>query len=486
MRKTLLFLISATLLVGATACTENDDKYILGATPDERIQALLDEYQSVLCSAPYGWFVTVGTQDKGEAGGAYRFWMKFAPDNRVKMLGDVDATTAGEVKESSYRLKQMQHPTLMFDTYTYIHMPDDPGMAILGAIEGAGLLSDSDVSLSGDISGDEFRAAGRKRKCPFIFTRATAADEEAVISQRALTALKDTAAARWDKTKYPTISVDGFFIQMTVGKRLATFTYTDEITKESNTVFVPVFADMDANVRLVEPFQYRNLEFDKIVWNGKEYRVAFKGGDEYVVFDYTRPSYNLSFGPNRTYNTITVDKSKLNAGGGTTLSGPFLALYDAMYAAAASSSFFIQSIVLIFEMSESYDEQMRLNITYTTSTVAGAATSTAEATFRVNRRPESGALYFTGYTQPMTQVVGANMDKVGPQIANSLLSFLLHSGIAETGERTAKVTIPPSGNEFTVDWVVNNTPGLTSAVGGLYLTSDEQKKTIIPGTLGNQ
>ncbi|MDR1341811.1 MAG: DUF4302 domain-containing protein [Prevotellaceae bacterium] len=480
MKKSLLFLTSVALLAGAAGCKE-DDKYLFGATPDERIQEQLEEYQSILCSAPCGWLVTVGTQDRGEAGGAYRFWMKFATDNRVTMLGDVDETTATVAKESSYRLKQMQYPTLMFDTYTYIHLPDDPGMAIQGATDGVGLLSDSDVSLSGDISGSEFRAVGRKRQCPFIFTRATPDDTAAIFSQQALTALKDTAAKRWEATKYPTINANGFFMQMAVGKRLATFTYTDESSGEASTVFAPVFAEMDANIRLVEPFRHGNLEFDKIVWDGKYYRVG--GHDGYIVFDYTRPSYVLPFGPNKTYNAITTDKSKLNVGGGATLSGPFLAVYDEMRSAAASSSFFIQSLTFIFEMNERYDEQMRLNVTYhtTASPTSGAVASIAEATFRVNRRHgQQDTLYFTGYDQAATQV---NMDRVGPLIANSLLSFLLHSGTAETGTGATKVGITPSGNEFTVDWVLNKTPGLTSPVGGLYLTSDSQQTTFIPGTL---
>jgi hypothetical protein len=479
MRRSLLFLIPAALLVGAAGCKE-DDKYLFGATPDERIQVQLEKYQSDLCAAPCGWLVTVGTQDQGEAGGAYRFWMKFEPDNKVTMLGDVDATTAAVAKESSYRLKQMQYPTLMFDTYTYIHMPDDPGMAIPGATVGVGLLSDSDVSLKGDISGSEFRAVGRKRQCPFIFTRATPEDTAAIFSQLALTALKDTAAKRWESIKYPTISVNGFYIQMTVGRRLATFTYVDDATKEASTVFAPVFAEMDANIRLVEPFRYRNLEFDRIVWDGKNYKVGIEGG--YTVFDYNEPFYSLPFGPGKTYNAITVDKSKLNVTGGSTLSGPFLAVYDEMYSAAASAeaSSFIRSLTLIFEMNERYDEQMRLQIVYATTSVAGAATVTAEATFRVNRRhgQQQDTLYFTGYEQ-----LNSNMDRVGPLVANSLLKYLLHSGEAETGSGTSKVNIPASGNEFTVGWVQNKTPGLTSAVGGLYLTSDPQRTTFIPGTL---
>ncbi|MDR1342083.1 MAG: DUF4302 domain-containing protein [Prevotellaceae bacterium] len=477
MKKSLLFLTSVALLAGAAGCKE-DDKYLFGATPDERIQEQLEKYQSDLCAAPCGWLVTVGTQDRGEAGGAYRFWMKFAPGNKVTMLGDVNETTAAVAKESSYRLKQMQYPTLMFDTYTYIHLPDDPGMAIPDATVGAGLLSDSDVSLSGDIGGSEFRAVGRKRQCPFIFTRATPDDTAAIFSQLALTARKDTAAKRWEATKYPTINVDGFYIQMTVGRRLATFTYVDDATREASTVFAPVFAEMDANIRLVEPFRYRNLEFDRIVWDGKDYRVAFAGGSEYVVFDYQAPFYSLPFGPNKTYNAITVDKSKLNVTGGSTLSGPFLAVYDAMYntAASASTSLFIRSLTFIFEMNERYEEQLRLQVAYATTGTAGAATVIAEASFRVNRRGD--ALYFTGYTQ-----LNGNMDKVGPLIASSLLKFLLHSGDAETGVGTSKVSITPSGNEFTAGWVQNKTPGLTSPVGGLYLTSDPQRTTFIPGTL---
>ncbi|MDR3366249.1 MAG: DUF4302 domain-containing protein [Prevotellaceae bacterium] len=473
-RKTFLHLIF-TAAAAMVACTETEPP-VFDLSPDERAQAQLEQYRQILCGAPCGWLVAVGSQDLGVAGGAYRFWIKFRPDNKVTMCGDIDATTAATPKESTYRLKQMQYPTLLFDTYSYIHMPDDPDKAIPDATSGVGLLSDSDVNLMGDVSGNEFRAVGRKRRCPFIFTRATPEDTLAVLKGD-LIAVKETAAARWMGCKYPTVATTQTHLQMTVGKRLSSFTYADE-NNEVQTVFIPTYAELDANnIRLITPFKYKNIEFERITWNGTDYTVSING-EPHLVYDNRQPSYPLSFGPGKPYNTLTVDKSVLNSSAGSIMVAPFLTIYDKMYSDAFVSGIDIRSFTLTFEMNELYEEQMRLSVAYSKASVS----KTGEAIFKVNR--EADALYLTGFRLPQTDE-GVNMDSIGRAISGSLLTYLLHSGSADSlgmaGHRTA---VAPSGNKFRADWAVNSIPELTQAVG--RLVKIDEPGNYMPGILGKQ
>ena len=47
------------------------------------------------------------------------------------MFSDFDSTSAVTLQESSYRLKAEQQPTLIFDTYSYVHVLADPNEAVV-------------------------------------------------------------------------------------------------------------------------------------------------------------------------------------------------------------------------------------------------------------------------------------------------------------------------------------------------------------------
>src|SRR5437868_7377543 len=111
MTKYLLSFFVATVFLAA--CKKNED-HVFNQTPDERINQALQNYQSQLSGAQYGWKAVL--YPKG--GGAYFFYLKFNDANRVQMVSDFDSASAVNVKESSYRLKALQQPSLIFDTYS--------------------------------------------------------------------------------------------------------------------------------------------------------------------------------------------------------------------------------------------------------------------------------------------------------------------------------------------------------------------------------
>jgi hypothetical protein len=470
MKKILSYLFSVVALLSMASCEE--EKYLFGEGPDERLQAQLTGYREALCNAPHGWLVAVGTQDRGTAGGAYRFWMKFTPDNRVVMVGDVNAATASTPQESSYRLKAMQYPTLMFDSYNYIHWPADPAPVITGGITGSGLESDYDVNLTGDLQGDEFKATGRVHKCPFIFTKATPEDMDAVTESSALTEIQNTTEALWETVFYPTVDVGGFRLQMSIGKRMSSFSYRDE-DDAIQTALIPTYAEFNSNIRLMEPFDYNGITFDHIAWNANSGRYEITAaGATHEVYDFEKPFYNLEFGVGKMYNTLTVEKSALNTARGNSMLNPFLSVYNeaeaGMHTAPTRN---MRRFSITFGLDAQSNEQMQLMITYT----SGAGTFEAEATFKLNR-DENGYVYFTDFITTDSNMTHPN---TGPKIATNLLSYLLYEGTAAVGG----TTIPPSGNKFKIDWAPNMTPGLVGYLGGFYVVSDPD--SYMPGVLEN-
>jgi hypothetical protein len=139
MKKLFIYLVAIVFLF--SSCSKDEDAF--QQTPDERINESLSKYQSALTSSPAGWNATISTG----TGGVFHFYFRFSESNRVIQYCDFNETTARVAKESSYRLKSLQQPVLMFDTYSYIHLLADPTGTVNGGNNGEGLISDFEFSL---------------------------------------------------------------------------------------------------------------------------------------------------------------------------------------------------------------------------------------------------------------------------------------------------------------------------------------------------
>jgi hypothetical protein len=178
MRKYLIAVFSAMLLL--SACKKKVDP-VFDQTPDERLNAVLTAFQNKLV-APDGWKVLVSPLTPG----SYPFYMKFTNNNRVTMLSDISDSAAGVPRESSYRLKALQQPTIIFDTYNYLHVLMDPTPAINGADYGVGLVSDIEyyfpAALTKALLGTKpdtitsMALKGRLNGADMVFTKASTAE----------------------------------------------------------------------------------------------------------------------------------------------------------------------------------------------------------------------------------------------------------------------------------------------------------------------
>jgi hypothetical protein len=161
------------LVIAAASCRKVDDTSVFGKTADQRLTETLAAYQTKLTSQTNGWKALLYTA----SGGIYSFYFHFNDSNRVKMLSSFDSTSAVTFKESSYRLKALQQPSLLFDTYSYIHVPADPNPAISGGGLGTGLQSDFEFYFEDRLTTvDTLTLIGRFNGSKMTLTRATAAE----------------------------------------------------------------------------------------------------------------------------------------------------------------------------------------------------------------------------------------------------------------------------------------------------------------------
>ena len=135
MKRIIYLLIPVLIALTVLSCKRDYDDDYMGNV-DERLNATLTAYQNELTSAEHGWMANISTSE-----GIYRFWMKFYVNNgevmndlkgnRVTMITDnmnydysgVNGGTAVP-GTSSFRLKALQRPTLIFDTDSYLAVLD--------------------------------------------------------------------------------------------------------------------------------------------------------------------------------------------------------------------------------------------------------------------------------------------------------------------------------------------------------------------------
>ncbi|MEO6550316.1 MAG: DUF4302 domain-containing protein [Ferruginibacter sp.] len=169
-------IVIVCMLAAVISSCKKDDASVFDKSADERLTEKLTAYQTQLSGAQNGWKGLIRV-DSGK-GSYYSFFFKFNNANRVVMLSDFDSTSAVTPKESSYRLKALQQPSLLFDTYGYIHVLADPNEAVNGGARGGGLTSDFEFYFDSTTT-DTIRLVGRFNGSKMTLVRATKAEEDA-------------------------------------------------------------------------------------------------------------------------------------------------------------------------------------------------------------------------------------------------------------------------------------------------------------------
>lgn len=221
MRKIIFYFFIAAALF--SAC-KKDESHVFNQTPDERLNEVLNKYQSELSGAGNGWNGVL--YPKG--GGAYFFYLKFNDANRVQMISDFDSASAVAVKESSYRLKALQQPSLIFDTYSYIHVLSDPDPSVNGGTVGAGLLSDFEFYFNDSTTADTVKLTGRINGSKMVLTKATAEQATAYTSgQFNINLVKENFSKILEYFKRLTIGGTGYDVIINPLTKTVIFNWTD-------------------------------------------------------------------------------------------------------------------------------------------------------------------------------------------------------------------------------------------------------------------
>ncbi|MBC9912637.1 DUF4302 domain-containing protein [Chitinophaga varians] len=256
------YIIAGTVLcILAASCRKDNDGSVFGLKPEERMNATLTAYKQQLTSGASGWKAYLFP----DGGQGFGFYFKFGENNRVNMLGDLTPATGQDLSESSYRMGAQQRPSLVFDTYNYLHLLSDPDERVFGGLRGKGYGSDFEFGYDSTRTDTVF-LTGNAQKSKMILVRASAA-EEAAYKAGGLNIIRDavTGYVSTHATLYTT-TADGKKVQTVVNPNTRGFSLVyekdGELTTEANSYAYTLSGLFTKNPFTINNNSYRELLFD--------------------------------------------------------------------------------------------------------------------------------------------------------------------------------------------------------------------------------
>lgn len=419
MKRILLYICLLTCLM--YGCKKDNDPIL--ADPDTRLAAELEKDQALLLSATNGWFATIYPV----GGKGFSFYFSFGADGKVNMLSDFNNTSSSVMAESTYRLKALQRPTLIFDGYNYIHLPADPNSSVSGGANATGLKSDFEFAFA-ELIKDSLKVEGIVNKNVMFMVKATA-EEAQKLKAGGLKTIVDATNTFLGVNKFPYFQfADGLknAFSLNVSTKSAIFlSLNDKGERVSQNL---KFAFTSTGIVFNMAIKYGSNVFKEMLWDAanKQYYINVNG-TRINLLNSTTPIDPLApiFGPGKDYSQIEYNPAVVSP----SLSADFVAKYNQAKANLLPSGRGLTKLLTTFNI----DNTMTMTVSYTLS----------------------GGNSFT------TLLYDVAKD------ANGYLKLTFKSGGTSIVNPAIKpITDLLEGGLLKVDWVTN--PGSGASYGGLY------------------
>jgi len=334
-----LLLIPVLIL---SSCKKEDDVRVFDKSADSRLSEVLQRYNDVLTAAPYGWKTTVYP-----ASGGYAFYFDFKKDGTVTSFADViGAATPGTPINSTYRLKALQQPTLIFDTYTYLHVPADPDGRVNGGTNGEGVRSDFEFAID-SVSASRVYLKGTVHGTVVRLVPATEAEKKGFYGgEFAASFTRTISYVQANKNLYLDLNKQ-VPVYLDLKRKIFTMVWVDfrgQIRQKSAPF---VFNLTFTGIVLSEPFTYGNLTFRELLWdkdNGRYY-VLFNGAKIHLK----NSTESLTLIEGATFENIIVPEGAVgNATGIPGQSDKFIEVYNEVKANLLKDNLNLSDIVFVF------------------------------------------------------------------------------------------------------------------------------------------
>ncbi|NLR65667.1 DUF4302 domain-containing protein [Chitinophaga varians] len=296
------FIIAGMVLCTlATSCRKDNDGSVFGTRPEERMNTTLTAYKKQLTGGANGWKAYL-FPDGGEGFG---FYFKFGENDRVNMLGDLTPVTGQDLAESSYRMGALQRPSLVFDTYSYIHMLSDPDDRVFGGLRGRGYDADFEFGYDSTRTDTVF-LTGAANKSKMLLVRASAAEETAY-KAGGLNTIRDAVGDYIDQHSTLYVSTaDGKKVQTAIVPDSRVFSLIYEENGTAKTLSIP-YAYTLTGIITKDPFKIGNSFYQEVFFDAGKQVLYLKDNGKTIEFqEATGPIFDLHLLLGIAYGQISV------------------------------------------------------------------------------------------------------------------------------------------------------------------------------------
>jgi hypothetical protein len=374
------FLLLTILLAGC----DKDTDLVFEKTPDERIAETLTNYQTTLSQAP-GWKLFVypsGLKTQDIEVGGLTYYMKFTNANRVTMVSDFTIDMASTPKESGYRLKAIQRPSLIFDTYSYIHVAADPDPVVSStpaSQAGFGWGTDFDFAFTETTSKDTIKLEGNFNGSDALLIKTSKAEIDAAFGG-ALADIVDITANYATSTPFIILPGAGnakINVAFDLYLYRITFSYLDA-SGSIVTIDAP-FSHTVNGLHLKDTVTVGGFTFQDILWdNTNQYYYIMQGATKVPFTTPTTPAFSvpltsiigvgykvISVPPYRLPNQSSDFVTKYNASKTAIKNGPYGLDLDDMIFEFDAQAKTMTLLVIVYQGAQGFVAQY--NYSYTVS-----------------------------------------------------------------------------------------------------------------------
>lgn len=280
------------LLLFLTGCKKGEVDLVFGEQPEERMGEKLTELRSLLTSSEYGWKAKLLVEKPS----AYSFYFKFDDGKSCTMISDFSNTTSSTPNTSTYRVMWAMNASLLFDTFNYITMLQEPSGSYGGTAPN-GYLSDIEFEYVRS-SGDSLIMTGKKYKVPLLMVKATQAESESYLAGNLTESIEKTKQFFNDnKNSYVSIDSAGHSYKVAVDllsqdKTVSLSTITPEKTVKSvSNLFV---FDLNGFELGTDSVGFLGVTFKTAVWEGNKLLMVDDKGAKYEIKNDTQPIIPLN------------------------------------------------------------------------------------------------------------------------------------------------------------------------------------------------
>lgn len=431
-----IFITVACLFI---ACKKQGVESVFDKLPEERMAERNQELRSRLVENPQGWKAFLRTSANG---GAYGFYMKFNSDETVTMYSDWNNNSAVTGKNSTYSIRYIMNTSLIFDTYNYLTIMQDPQRSVNGGTQPNGLQSDIEFEYLRSTT-DTVILRGKKYKNFLYLLKATANEASAYNNGDYLTTINQFKNYfLTHSNNYVSLNYGGATIKMGIvfDYNLKTVEVQGKLAEGKFGSDKQGFAFSIDGGFFINSLAFADKKFVAIKFKSTNSLVLIDdSGNEYPIVQNPVPLTELyeifGSGSGKTYNSIYLINGQRPGG----VSSAFNSVYDGVISRFQGTSRVVDTLEI--RLSNSNTALVRLWY------MSGTSRFLADASFNYTLDAD-GTLTFSNYTPAFSN---ANWTTRIAQIGN--LVNWLQSG------------------PFKVDWVTSTTPGAPN-YGGLYRIAD--------------